>query len=103
MKKLRSFSQFDFFAHRFRPFAKNIFGPAEHPFSSGFVSGDRARKRANGRACRVTAKSIVVQNVTMKSRTSMPATGLQAASLLGLRDVAIGGVDAEPRFGYICV
>jgi hypothetical protein len=33
----------------------------------------------------------------------MPATGLQAASLLGLRDLAIGGVDAQPRFGYICV
>jgi hypothetical protein len=66
MKKLRSFSQFDFFAHRFRPFAKNIFGPAKHPFSSGFVSGDRARKRAIARVCRVTAKSIVVQNATIR-------------------------------------
>jgi len=79
-KKLRSFSQFVFFAHRFRLSGKIIFHPAGHPFSCRFADDEWPRDRAIENATPAMLKSIVVQNAAYALRGVMRTKGLQAAS-----------------------
>jgi hypothetical protein len=76
---LRSFSQFVFFAHRFRPSAENIFHPTGHPFSFRFAFGETPRAPATARRRRAMSKSIVVQNAATAIRAAKRTTGLQPA------------------------
>ena len=100
---MRSFSQFVFFAHRFRPSDEIIFHPAGHPFSSRFGADERSREHASARMRRAMPKSIVVQNAATGFRTALRPTGLQAAPLLGFREVDRKADCADAHFGYICV